>query len=458
MTIEAQPAARTIDVAGVLENRRFDGFNIRLVLISWLITVCDGFDMMVVSFTAPYIRDEIGLTVGELASIFSSGLLGMTLGGLVFSAISDRIGRRPVVVATAFTFALLTFATGFVQSFEQFLVLRFVDGLALGGMVPIAWALNVEFVPRRYRATVITVIMIGYSVGTSGSGPLTVLVEPLIGWRGLYWAGGLASLFSAALLALWLPESLRFLVSHDRSPGRVAAMVNRLQPAAQAVPEDRFVLGDEQGDAVHGRFRDLFAGRLRILTPVLWLGFMASSIAIYFVNSWGPIVLEAMAFERNTAALATAFGGIMGSVAGLAIMRPTDRWGAVTVTFYPVILLPIMLVLGLVALPASTVLILAMVVLMLVGGMHFAIMSIIGGLYPTNVRGRGSGWCSSVGKLGGVLGPALGGLLLSSGMPVIRSYVVLAVCPALVLICGAIIARYNGAGGLRGDNGRGDKA
>lgn len=440
MTQTTPEPPRAIDVAAVLENRPFDRFNIRLVLISWLITVCDGFDMMVVSFTAPYIRDELGLTTGQLATVFSSGLLGMTIGGLIFSALSDRLGRRPVVVGTAFAFALMTFATGFVHSYEQFVLLRFLDGLALGGMVPIAWALNVEFVSKRYRATVITVIMVGYSVGTSGAGPVTVWAEPMIGWRGLYLAGGIGSFICASFLLLWLPESLRFLASTGRRLDYVARTVNKLAPGIAASPRDRFVLGDESQES-EGRFREMFSGTLRFITPLLWLGFMASSIAIYFVNSWGPIVLEALSFDRRTAALATAFGGIMGSAAGLAIMRFTDRFGSATVAFYPMILLPVMLVVGLVALPAETVLIMAMLVLMLVGGMHFAFMSIIGGLYPTSVRGRGSGWASSIGKLGGVLGPALGGVILSSGMPVIRSYVVLAVCPAVVLICGLLITR-----------------
>lgn len=440
MTQSADRAPRVIDVAAVIENRPFDWFNIRLVLISWLITVCDGFDMMVVSFTAPYIRDELALTTGQLATVFSSGLLGMTIGGLIFSAVSDRFGRRPVVVGTAFAFALMTFATGFVHSYEQFVLLRFIDGLALGGMVPIAWALNVEYVSKRYRATVITVIMVGYSVGTSGAGPVTVWAEPMIGWRGLYLAGGIGSFICASLLLLWLPESLRFLTSTGRRLDYVAQTVNKLSSRFAASPRDQFVLGDESQEN-QGKFREMFRGSLRFITPLLWLGFMASSIAIYFVNSWGPIVLEALSFDRKTAALATAFGGIMGSVAGLAIMRFTDRLGSTTVTFYPIILLPVMLFVGLAALSAKTVLILAMVVLMLIGGMHFAFMSIIGGLYPTSVRGRGSGWVSSIGKLGGVMGPALGGIILNSGMPVIRSYVVLAVCPAVVLLCGLLITR-----------------
>ena len=424
---------RTIDVAALIEGRRFDGFNVRLVVISWLITVFDGFDLSIAAFTAPYFREEMALSPGQLANVFSAGLLGMTFGGLVFSALSDRIGRRPVVIGTALAFGLLTIATAGVQSYEQFLILRLLDGFAIGGMVPIAWALNVEFVSKRMRATVVTIIMVGYSVGTSGAGPITVWLEPHIGWRGLYVAGGVGSLVAASFLLLWLPESVRLLVARGTRPDRVATMVNRLDPALAARAGDCFILGDEGPPPEKVAFKSLFAGRLRIITPLLWIGFMASSVAIYFVNSWGPIILESLRFDRSTAALATAFGGIMGSVAGLSIMRFTDRFGPVTVLFYPVILLPALLVAGLYPMPAPTLLIVSMAILALVGGMHFAFLSIIGTLYPTPIRGSGSGWASSLGKLGAVLGPIMGGLILSSGVPIIRSYVFLALCPAIVL-------------------------
>ncbi|MDB5690765.1 MAG: transporter [Sphingomonas bacterium] len=437
----ADATPRTFDVAALIERRPFDRFNMRLVAISWLITVFDGFDLSIAAFTAPYMRDELGLTTAQLANVFSAGLLGMTLGGLLFSPLSDRIGRRPVVIGTAFGFGILTMATAFAPSYHALLVLRLLDGFAIGGMVPIAWALNVEFVPKRLRATVVTVIMVGYSVGTSGAGPMTVMLEPLIGWRGMFLVGGIGSIVAASLLLLWLPESVRLLVSKNMKPEQTARLVNRLDPAADARATDRFILGDEQTATRKTAFRELFVGRLAIITPLLWLGFTFSSIAIYFVNGWGPIVLEAMQYDRRTAALATAFGGIMGSAAGLAIMRVTDRRGPVTVLFYPTLLLPLLLVVGLVPLAPQTVLILAMAVLMLIGGMHFAFLSIIGTLYPTAVRGAGSGWASSVGKLGGVFGPLLGGVILSSGMPAIRSYLVLAICPAVVLLTAAWITR-----------------
>ncbi len=169
---------RTVDVSAIINNRRLTGFNYGLIVLSWLITVFDGFDMMMVSFTAPYMRDEFGLSKTMLGYVFSAGLFGMMLGGFFFSFIADRIGRRPTIVFAAFTFGILTAATAFAGSYRALLVLRFVDGFAIGGMLPLAWALNIEFVPVRMRSTIVTIIMMGYSFGTAVAGPMRWLRRP----------------------------------------------------------------------------------------------------------------------------------------------------------------------------------------------------------------------------------------------------------------------------------------
>jgi len=87
-------SVRTVDVSAIINNRRLTGFNYGLIVLSWLITVFDGFDMMMVSFTAPYMRDEFGLSKTMLGYVFSAGLFGMMLGGFFFSYIADRFGRR----------------------------------------------------------------------------------------------------------------------------------------------------------------------------------------------------------------------------------------------------------------------------------------------------------------------------------------------------------------------------
>jgi AAHS family 4-hydroxybenzoate transporter-like MFS transporter len=427
-------AARVVDVSAIINGRRLTAFNYRLVVLSWLITVFDGFDMMMVSFTAPFMRDEFGLSKMMLGRVFSAGLVGMMLGGFGFAFLADRIGRRPTVVSAAFGFGLLTATTALAHSYHGLLALRFLDGLAIGGMLPLAWALNIEFVPARMRSTIVTIIMMGYSFGTAIAAPMTNWIAPRYGWQGVYLAGGAGTLLCA--LALWrrLPESIRFLVTKGLKPQLVASTLRRMDPGSEATASDHFVLSDEPRAERQFHVADLFRGRLRLITPLLWLGYTASSMAIYFAASWGPIVLEELRFPRATSALLSSLGGFMGAIAGLALMRFTDRIGARAVAFYPIIAIPVLLLQGFNLIPVQLFLAANVLSAMLVAGGHFGILSIAGIFYPSAIRASGAGWATSISKVGGILGPIVGAVVLSS-LPVIRSYALLAICPAILFLC-----------------------
>jgi AAHS family 4-hydroxybenzoate transporter-like MFS transporter len=428
-------ADRTVDVSAIFNGRRLTKFNYGLVVLSWFITVFDGFDMMMVSFTAPYMRDEFGLSKMMLGRVFSAGLVGMMLGGFFFSFLADRIGRRPTIVIAAFSFGLMTTATAFAGNYQSLLALRFLDGLALGGMLPLAWALNIEFVPVRMRSTIVTIIMMGYSFGTAVAAPMTNWIAPHYGWQGVYLAGGAGTLACAVALWLKLPESVRFLVSKGLKPDLVAATLKRMDPGSKVTAADHFVLTDEPKAERQFHPSDLFRGSLRVITPLLWLGYIASSLAIYFAASWGPMVLEELKFSRPTSALVAALGGGLGAVAGLCIMRFTDRFGARAVAFYPLIAMPVLLLQGFNLVPMEFFLVANVLGALLISGSHFGVLSIAGIFYPSAIRASGAGWATSVAKIGAILGPILGAVVLSSGLPVIRSYALLAVCPAILFLC-----------------------
>ena len=432
--------ARTVDVAALIDDRRLSPFNTMLIALSWLITVFDGLDMMMVSFTAPYMRDELHLTKAMLGNIFASGTAGMVAGGLIFSYVGDRIGRKPTVIATAFAFGVLTIATALARTYPQLLALRFLDGLAIGGMLPLAWALNIEFVPKRMRSTVVAVIMMGYSLGSAIAAPLTNLIAPTHGWQGVYVAGGVGTLVCAAALAAGLPESVRFLVSRNLKPELIVRLLKRLEPTADVRSTDRFVLGDETAAVQNFHVRDLFAGRLAIITPLLWVGYWVSSLTIYFNSNWGPSVLEELAIPRATAALIASTGGLLGAFGGMAMMRINDRYGLGPVVLVPALAVPVLAMVGLGL--VSPALFLPMVVLqsLLIGAEHSSIIAISGTFYPSAIRASGGGWVASVGKVGGVMGPIIGAAVLSSGMPILRSYALLAICPAILCACFAGIA------------------
>ena len=428
-------AMRTVDVSAIIDNRRLSAFNYRLIVLSWLITVFDGFDMMMVSFTAPYIRDEFGLSTTMLGYVFSAGLVGMMLGGVLFAFLADRIGRRPSVLLAAASFGVLTTCTGFAGSYHALLVLRFCDGLAIGGMLPLAWALNIEFVPVKARSTIVTIIMMGYSFGTAMAGPMTNLIAPHHGWQGVYWAGGAGTLLCTVCLGLWLPESIRFLVAKGLKPDLMVATLKRMDGASDVTTSDHFILSDEPKTTGQFSITDLFVGKLALITPLLWVAYTASSLAIYFSSSWGPIVLESLDFPRRTAALTASLAGLLGAAAGLALMRFTDRLGPRALAFYPVFAVPLLLLLGFGVFPIGLFLAGNVLGSLLVSGSHFGLHSIAGIFYPSAIRASGGGWATSVAKIGGILGPIVGAAVLSSGIPIIRVYALLAVCPFVVFAC-----------------------
>ena len=428
-------APRTIDIATLIDGRKLGPFNYKLILLSWLITVFDGFDMMMISFTAPYMRDELGLDKIMLGNVFSAGMAGMMIGGFAFAYLGDRIGRRKTIISAAFAFGILTTATAFAGTYEHLLILRFLDGFAIGGMLPLAWALNIEYVPNKMRSTVVTIIMVGYSVGTAIAGPVTVWLAPTYGWEGVFLVGGLGTLVCAVGLLFGLPESIRFLATKNIKPDLIAKTLNRIDPAIGATAQDRFVVTDEI--KVKGEFTPakLFLGDLKWLTPLLWMAYVASTLAVYFKANWGPIVYEELNFSRETAAYVSSFGGMMGAVLGLVLMRFTDKKGPFAVAVFPLIAFPFLLLVGLVPMEQTLFLIVSVFATSFVGGAHFGILSIAGVFYPSAIRANGAGWATSIAKIGGIAGPIVGAYVLASGLPIVTSYAVLAICPAILAFC-----------------------
>jgi AAHS family 4-hydroxybenzoate transporter-like MFS transporter len=439
--VVATRAPRTIDLAALIDGRKLTPFNYVLIALSTLITLFDGLDMFMVSYTAPYMRDELGLTNGQLGNVFSSGTVGMVIGGLAFTYVGDRIGRRPTIVFAGLAFGVLTFATGFATTYPTLLLLRFLDGLAIGGMLPLAWALNIEFLPKKVRATAIAFVMMGFSFGSSAAGPLTNWIAPVHGWEGVYFFGGGATLICAIIIAIWLPESPRFLVTKALNPALTVRTLKRLDRSIDVESGDTIILGDEGVRKGGLKLSDLFEGRLKWVTPLMWLGYGFSALGIFFKSTWGPIILEAMDVSRVTAANVSALSGLLGAVAGVLLMKFAERFGLLLVAFCTALIVPMALLIGFEVIHGPLFLPIIVVQSMLVGACHTAIISQLSIFYPTAIRASAGGCASAVGKVGGIIGPLIAPLLLDTGMPAVRTYAVAAACPAILVIC--IIAIYN---------------
>lgn len=428
------------DISAIIENQKLTWFVTSLVLVSCIVTFFDGFDMNVIAFVAPDMSAALRLDRLMMGKVFSAGLLGTMIGGFLFGYVGDRIGRRPSIIFATAAFGVFTLGLAQSGDYATLLALRLLDGIAIGGLLPLCWALNIEYVPRRFRSTVVTLIMLGYTFGNSFGGPLTIWLTPRYGWRSVFIFGGCAALAATGLLLVFLPESIKFLAAKNKRPDLIARYAQRLAPRRAIRATGQFVLSDEiRADKF--TISMLFRNELRWITPILWIAYIASSIAVFFRVSWEPSVFQAIGFSRSTAALASSANSIGGAIGGLLLMRFTDTRGVIAVAVLPALAVPTLLVMGLFRLGGNAFLILSFFNTMFIVGAHFGIHSIAGIFYPSAFRANGAGWATSIAKIGSILGPLLGGAALSTGMPVKIMYAFLATCPVVVGIGMFIVGR-----------------
>ena len=403
-------ATRDIDLAGFIEAQPVGRRQIHLLLMCAAVLFTDGFDTQAIGYVAPALAREWQLGRGALGSVFSAGLFGLLLGTLLFSPVADRIGRKWIVVGSTVAFGVLTLATTLAHDVGTLAALRFLTGLGLGGAMPNAVALTAEISPHRRRATMVMAMFCGFSLGAAVGGLIAAAMIPALGWRSVFVLGGAVPLLLAIYLAFALPESARFLALQGTDEARVGRVVAWLFPGATP-PCTRFTVTEH---AAHGLpVRALFTERRTAFTLLLWTVFFMSLVDLYFLSNWLPTVLNDLGASVSAAAVIGSMLQVGGLVGTFTLGRVIDRFSfrALAVTY--VVAAVAVLAVGLVhrSVPGVTAAIFASG-FCVVGG-QIAANALAAGAYPTAARATGVGWALGIGRVGSIVGPLVGGLLLS---------------------------------------------
>ena len=427
-----------VDVGRVIDERKLGVFHVMLVVLAFLVMTIDGFDIGAAAFAAPARLKEFHVGREALGPLFSAGLFAGLFGPPVFGYLSDRFGRKPVIVLGAMFFGVFTLASIFAGSFNQLIWLRFIAGIGISGMLPIVVALVNEFAPRRVRATMVVICFCGVTLGGGLPGVVSAAYMAEYGWRILFWIGGLLPIILGILSWIAMPESLKFLALKPHRRPELVRVLHRVAPELQIGPETRI---EFHGEMNRPRFSmpALFEGRLALLTPLFWISSFCSLLVFYFVNQWTPTLLQSSGFTNGQAALATSLFQFGGTVGGLIIMRPLDRWG-----FMPV---PVLFGLGApvlvgIALAGSQVT-LVMGLMFLAGfcllGLQFGNIACETMCYPTYIRSWGVGAAFAAGRVGSAVGPLVGGMLLTMHFSPAAFFIAAAVPLVLGCIVGLFI-------------------
>ena len=414
-----QQTGRAIDVSALIEQQKLSGFSLRLIAWCFLIVLIDGYDQVAAAYAAPTLIHAWHVKPAEFGHVFGYGLAGVLVGSLLLGFMGDRIGRRLTIIYGTLWFGILTFACSLATSLDQLTALRFLAGLGMGGVVPNTVALVSEYAPKARRATWITLMFSGFSIGAGGGGAIASWLLPRFGWPVLFELGGVAAVAVAVVSFAVLPESIRFLILNGRAPREIARIVRRLgsdgSGAADPGPHARYLVHDEQ--RIRATPLALFGSGLISVTPLLWALFILNSLALQFLQNWLPILFSMSALPAAQAAKAAMMFPVGGTVGALALSRYVDRYGVAVILLLALLGLPVCVSLGM-PMPAVWLYAASFASGICVIGSQFALYAVAGMLYPTLLRSAGVGSAIGVGKLGSVIGSMLGGVLLAMNLPV----------------------------------------
>ncbi|REJ72812.1 MAG: MFS transporter, partial [Proteobacteria bacterium] len=375
---------------------------------------------------------------GVLGPLFSAALIGMAIGAAGLAPLSDRLGRRLLLVAAMSLVGLSMLAVGWIEntaSVALFAILRFISGLGIGVIFGSAPALASEFMPSRYRSLAVSLVVMGYPVGAVLAGPIANALIPDHGWTSVFSAGGALTIGIALVTWALLPESPEFLASRAGNRPNREAMVNSLLARLDRDPVSALEINVERPDATP--VAQILTAERRLSTLALWAVYFMGFLSMYFMLSWIPTLFVDSGYTRAHGIEALT-GFNLGAVPGILVLAfLTTR-------------LPLVPLLSLFFVSAGAVLAYvglaepsgldSLMTLMFVGGVFLhggftCLYALATKIYPSDVRAAGVGWAAGLGRTGAIASPLLAASLISAGWGMYSLFLVF----ALPLLAGGLL-------------------
>lgn len=366
--------------------------------LCFLVAMIDGFDTLIMSFIAPALATDWSLSDGALGSIFSAGLIGAAGGAFLSGMAADRIGRRPTLLLCVALFTLTAFASAWAQNPAVLIALRVLGGLGLGGAIPAITAMTAETASPEKRSAAVTRMFIGFPAGAVAGGALSAWLVEAYGWRSAFILGGAAPLVLLPFLWAMVKEPEAWAHGH------------------QAPAETGGVFG---------------AGRAPASACLLAAAFLILLLG-YFLVSWIPMTLARAGMADGAAALGAVtlnVGGIAGAFLITAAFRRFGPFAPIGVALIAGAAL--VAILGQVMGMASAAYAMIFLTGAMVIGAQLNLPTMASELFPLTLRATGVGATMAVGRLGSIIGPILGGLLLAQGLAGPQLFLALSI-PALL--------------------------
>lgn len=417
----------------MIDETRISTLQFTTIFVCFLMNMLDGMDVMVISYAAPSIAKEWAVSPAALGIVFSTGLLGMAIGAMFLAPRADIIGRRAMILICICIMGASIYATIFAQTKEHLIFFRLLSGVGIGGMLASTATLAAEYAPARTKDFWVSFVMSGYPVGAVLSGLVAAWVIPEHGWRSIFQIAGLVTIITLPVVYGFLSESLEFLVKSK--PQNALQRANRILEKMQ-MPQLATLPATAENQP-RASVATLFAGQRASATIFLWVSIFMAFATLYFLTLWIPKLASNAGLPLHLAIYAgTVFnlGAFLGIVSQGYL---STHFGLKRIIFiYFLLTAALMAVFGLFT-GSAVILVLFGVIGFGIQGGFIGLYAVAARLYPTEARTTGVGWAIGLGRVGAIVGPLLGGVLIGMGLSLAVNFMIFAV-PAVVAALAAL--------------------
>ena len=429
----------TTNAEQMVEKAKFSKFHGMLLFWGALLMLFDGFDLTIYGAVVPTIMDEWGISAVQAGMYGSYALFGMMFGALIFGTLADKLGRKKIIMICVLIFSLFMLLAGLAPSPELFGLFRFITGLGLGGMMPNVIGLISEYSPEGLRSRMIATIMAGYSIGGVVAAFLSMILITNFGWESVFFFGALPLLL-LPFLAKSLPDSIGTLVTKKDDKG-IQKILIKVNADYQPSDNETFVLNKPKQDS--SPVKNLFTEKRGFLTVMIWLTYFMSLLMIYGLNTWLPKFMTEAGFPLGSS-LSFLLALNVGATVGAILMGwLADRWGVGRA----LILFFVIAAISITSLGYATNMVLLYVMVAIAGaatvGTQNLTHSYTSQFYPITIRSTALGWALAVGRIGGILGPTIGGILLASNLTLQLNFLIFAI-PGVIAALAVFLANQQG--------------
>ncbi|MEU0924641.1 MFS transporter [Streptomyces malaysiensis] len=379
--------------------------------LCFAVIMCDGYDLIVYGASVPAILADksLGVTAVEVGSVGSYALAGMLIGALLSGQLTDVLGRRKIMLISVFWFSVAMLGCALAPNFEVFGVARFLAGVGLGGAMPTAIALTAEYSPAHRRSTNNALMFAGYALGGILAAVLALVMIPLLSFRVVFFVGGTPLVLVMPFLLGYLPESLAFLVSK----GRIKEAEQLAARLGVPLPD---LAGSEEKTTSRTAFRALFSAPYRAAAILFAVTSFFGLLLVYGINTWLPEIMKSAGFSLSNSLLFLVMLNVGAAIGSIATAPLGDRVGMKPITLLSFGTAAVSIALLSLPMPEPARYLLVALAGFGTIGTQIIINAYVAIHFPVEMRASALGWTLGIGRLGAIVGPLFGGILIANGV------------------------------------------